>query len=132
MIQLTKITKASDVVLDGIDVLNMKMDGETIRGILLRDKKGNYLDISESPYSGFNVSVKKKPEIVKKFKLVGSAFDGTVKINELFDKEPEAITRKDEMTNKCLEKDMDSVLSISTIEVEDVAKIDNNQVDLPF
>lgn len=107
------VKKPSEVVLDGISV-ELDIVNDVIKGITLKDAKGNLVRVAERSYNIF-VEVPCPPEKEKKHKLSGEVIG--LPVEKLFDDKYAAEDEK---------RRLESESSTAELKVEEV------ELDIPF
>lgn len=112
---LKRVTKKSDLVLDGVDI-QMEMHDASISSIAFTDKQGHMVKVFGD--YGVKVCVPAPPKTATKYRLSGK-FEGLVSVSEDFDDNYSAQSRLSEFQSKSLAADCGLVISEVEVPEED-------------
>lgn len=91
--KLTEAKKAGDVKLEGITTEIVKKDSNVVR-VILRDQKGNFVEIAKDGYSDLDVLVPAPKETKTVYHLTGTVVGLPVSTKHDYEHEAEEAKRK--------------------------------------
>jgi hypothetical protein len=98
------------------DGLNIEIDytNDNVSLVTITDNDGKAIRVGKDGWNDMSVSVPAPPQIIKRYRLTGT-LEPSIKIDEMFDTEPDANSRRRDLSDKY---DDALALTIETVEEE--------------